>query len=138
MNKEAKQWVAVVGLVFRGDLLLAMRRAPDRDAGAGIWEAISGRVAAGEDPLVAVIREIAEESGLSTEVHPAPIDSYAAMRGAEPMTVIVYRAEYRAGELRCSEEHDACRWCTLAEFAELGAPPRLVEAAKNGLRWRTG
>ncbi len=128
VNKDAKQWVAVVAIVFRGDRLLAMQRASTQ--GAGLWEGISGRVVAGEEPFDATVREIQEESGLDAVVHPRPVDSYPAKRGEEPMTVIVFRAESASGEVQRSTEHSAHCWCTVDEFAQLGAPARLVQAAR--------
>lgn len=129
MPEEAKQWVAVTVLVFRGDLVLAMQRASVASAGAGLWEGISGRVEADEDPLAAAEREVVEESGLRVRVTARPVDTYAARRNAEPMTVIVFRAEHQDGEVVLSAEHDAYRWCALGELTELGVPARLVEAA---------
>ena len=129
MTEEAKQWVAVTVLVFRGDRVLAMQRASTEAAGAGLWEGISGRVEADEDPLDAAEREVLEESGLRVRVRPRPVDTYAARRRGEPMTVIVFRAEHEDGEVVLSAEHDAYRWCALEELSALGVPPRLIEAA---------
>ena len=129
VTEEAKQWVAVTVLVFRGDRVLAMQRASAEAAGAGIWEGISGRVEADEDPLAAAKREVVEESGLRVRVRPRPVDTYAARRRGEPMTVIVFRAEHEGGEVVLSLEHDAYRWCSLEELTELGVPARLIEAA---------
>ncbi len=50
MSDPARFIAAVVVALFRGGRVLAMRRAPDKDAGAGAWEALSGRVEPGEDP----------------------------------------------------------------------------------------
>jgi 8-oxo-dGTP diphosphatase len=129
VTEEAKQWVAVTVLVFRGDRVLAMQRASSSAAGAGIWEGISGRVEADEDPLAAAKREVVEESGLRVRVRARPVDTYAARRRGEPMTVIVFRAEHEDGEVVLSVEHDAYRWCALEELTELGVPARLIEAA---------
>lgn len=128
MNADTKQWVAVVGLIFRGDRLLAMRRRSNREGG-GIWEGVSGRVRPDEQPLDAVRREIQEESGLAVDVDPSPVDAYSARRRREPMVVIVYRARYEEGEVVLSEEHTEFQWCTLREFEDL-APERLAQAAQ--------
>ncbi|MEM8711941.1 MAG: NUDIX domain-containing protein [Planctomycetota bacterium] len=133
MTDEAKQWVAVTVLVFRGDRLLAMQRSSHAEAAPGLWEAISGRVRAGEDPHAAAQRELAEESGLAIDVGALPVDAYAASRNGEPMVVLVYVGRSMEGEVALSDEHDAYRWCTLAEFKALGAPPRLAKAA--ALAW---
>src|SRR5438445_329625 len=44
MRQEARFVAAVVIVVFRGDRLLAMRRARTKDAAPGAWEALSGRL----------------------------------------------------------------------------------------------
>jgi len=136
VTNDAKQWVAVTVLVFRGDHVLAMQRASTEPAGAGLWEGISGRVEPDEDPLAAAEREVLEESGLRVCIRPRPVDTYAARRGADPMTVIVFRAEHEGGEVVLSGEHDAYRWCPLEELTELGVPPRLIEAARRARKIR--
>jgi 8-oxo-dGTP pyrophosphatase MutT (NUDIX family) len=129
MGDDRKQWVAVTVLVFREDRMLCMRRAATKDAAPGLWEGVSGRVRAGEDPLAAARREVDEETGLRVRIHPRPIDVYAATRREEPMTVIVFVADYQEGEVVLSDEHDAYRWCARRDLDELGVPHRLIEAA---------
>jgi 8-oxo-dGTP diphosphatase len=93
-------------------------------------------VRAGEEPVVAARREVAEETGLRVNVQAKPITAYAAFRRGEPMTVIVFAAEHEKGEVVLSEEHDAYRWCELRELTELGVPKRLVDAAREA--WPAG
>ena len=87
MGGESKQWVAVTVLVFRGGRMLSMRRSSTQQAGAGLWEGVSGRVQVGEDPIAAARREVQEETGLEVVVQPRPVTAYAALRRGEPMTV---------------------------------------------------
>ncbi|MGB8328803.1 MAG: NUDIX domain-containing protein [Polyangiales bacterium] len=131
MGDEARQWVAVTVLVFRGDRMLSMRRAGSEEASPGLWEGVSGRVHAGEDPVDAARREVVEETGLHVTVQPRPVTAYAALRRDEPMTVIVFVAEHEEGEVVLSEEHDAHRWCGLRELRALGVPAQLLDAARN-------
>lgn len=133
MSEESKQWVAVTVLVRRGASVLAMQRASTAEAGAGLWEGISGRVGPGEDPMQAARREVEEEAGLRVEIVERPIAAYAARRADEPMTVIVFLAQYSAGEVTLSSEHDAYRWCDAEVFSELGAPPQLVRLVRQYL-----
>ena len=98
--------------------------------GAGLWEATSGRVEPGEEPIAAVRREISEETGLEVSVHDRPVDSYTASRGDHPMVVIVFRADWIAGEVERSDEHDEHRWVTPAAFAELTTLDRLARAVR--------
>ena len=109
--------VAVAALILRGDKVLAMRRASTSEAGAGLWETLSGRIEHGEQPLLAMQREIEEECGLAVTIDPRPVEAYAATRKGEPMIVVVYRALYVAGEVQISAEHDAYEWLSAAELA---------------------
>ncbi len=130
---EFEQIVAVCAVIVREGLVLGMRRARHKDAGAGLWETLSGRVSPGEEPLIAVAREIDEECGLSVRIDPRPVDAYAARRGQSPMVVLVYRAEYLAGEVRLSEEHDAFAWLTAEELSRRTPFARLVQGVERAL-----
>ncbi|MEC7519765.1 MAG: NUDIX domain-containing protein [Myxococcota bacterium] len=125
--------LAVAAVVIRDGRVLAMRRSPDKDAGAGLWETLSGRVEADEQPLDALRREIAEECGLDVEIDPRPIDAYVARRGVEPMGVIAYRARWTGGEVRRSAEHDAHAWWTPEELRAHSTLRRLVDAVDRAL-----
>jgi len=130
MGDETKQWVAVTVLVFRAGRMLSMRRASTQEAGSGLWEGVSGRVRAGEDPIAAARREVVEETGLRVQISPQPIIAYAALRRGEPMTVIVFSAIHESGEVTLSDEHDEHRWCEVSELTELGVPVQLADAAR--------
>jgi 8-oxo-dGTP pyrophosphatase MutT (NUDIX family) len=111
--------------------MLSMRRASTQEAGSGLWEGVSGRVRAGEDPLAAAQREVVEETSLRVRIQPRPISAYAALRKGEPMTVIVFGAIHESGEVTLSDEHDDYRWCDASELSELGAPVQLADAARS-------
>lgn len=132
-DPDRRQLVAVAAVIVRDRAILAMRRSPCKDAGAGIWETLSGRVEPAEAPLNAVAREIAEESGVDVELDPRPVDAYEAVRGDQPMVVIVYRARWRGGEVVRSDEHDDHCWCTIDEFAARCSLSPLVQAARRAL-----
>jgi len=130
MSASDRFIVAVVIAVFRGGRVLAMRRAADKDAGAGAWEALSGRVVAGEAPLAAALREAREECGLEVTIDPRPIASYQAKRNRDDMIVVVYRASSETGDVVMSAEHDAFSFMTPDEFAAACPFPQLVEAVR--------
>jgi selenoprotein W-related protein len=131
VSDTARFVAAVVIAVFREGRVLAMRRAPDKDAGAGAWEALSGRVLPGEEPLAAALREAREESGLDVAIDARPIASYQAKRNKDDMIVVVYRGVSETGDVRLSAEHDRFTWMTLDEFAQACPFPRLVEAVRQ-------
>ncbi len=120
--------VAVVGVIFRDGRVLAMRRAGTKRSSPGLWETVAGRVEPDEQPLDAMAREIAEECGLEVRIDPRPVDTYTMRRRGVPMVVIVFRADWVAGEVRRSEEHDDHAWWTPEELERRGVPPRLAEA----------
>lgn len=128
--------VAVAALIYRQGRVLAMRRSPQRDAGPGLWETLSGRIMPGEEPLEAMRRELFEEAGLQDGVDlrldPRPVEAYSTTRAGEPMVLIIYRAEYLSGEVTRSDEHDAHAWLTPAEFAACSSLHKLVTAVQ---RW---
>ena len=128
--------VAVAVVVRRGDSMLAMRRSLAKDAGPGLWEAISGRVEIDEEPLEAAAREVLEESGLVVTVDPRPITAYAARRIGEPMIVVVYAGDHVSGEVRLSDEHDDYAWLSVDAFAARSSLDRLVEAVRTALSAR--
>jgi 8-oxo-dGTP diphosphatase len=126
--------VAVAAIILRDGKVLAMRRAATKDAGAGLWETLSGRVPLGEEPLGAVKREILEESQLTVNVEPQPFTAYQAKRKDLPMLVIVYRAHYVSGEVVLSDEHDDYAWLSPAEFAERSTLAKLVETVNKAVK----
>ncbi len=125
--------VAVAVIIRRENTFLAMRRALTKDAGPGLWEALSGRVEAGEAPLKAAAREVREECGLTVRIDPRPVTSYPATRLGLPMIVIVYRADYGGGEVTLSGEHDRFAWLSPKAFAELSTLTPLIHAARSAL-----
>lgn len=113
-----------------------MRRAATKDAGAGLWETVSGRVEMGEQPLDALEREVREETGLAVALDPRPVDAYIARRGDAPMLVVVYRGDWVDGDVVRSPEHDDHGWWTPAEFRRRSSLGRLADAIDRafGLR----
>lgn len=134
MEVRGQHVVAVAVLIVRADRVLSLRRAPSNLAGPGLWETVSGRVEQGEEPLAAAAREVLEESTLAVRIEPRPFRAYAAQRRGHPMIVILYRAEYLAGEVCISEEHDEFAWLTAAEFSQRSSLRPLCEAVEDALR----
>lgn len=122
---------AVCALVRRDGKVLAMRRALTKDASPGIWEAVSGRMEPGEEPLEAVHREIREETGLAVRVDPRPWSAHASNRAGVPMLIVYYVADWVAGEVVLSDEHDAWEWLDADAFAARTPIVPLAEAVRR-------
>lgn len=127
---------AVCALVRREGRVLALKRSPTKDAQPDIWEALSGRLEPGEDPVDAVYREVREESGLTVRVDPRPWTATATDRAGVPMLLVYYVADWVAGEVRLSEEHVEARWMDAPEFAAATPIPRLGQVACEVLAGR--
>jgi 8-oxo-dGTP pyrophosphatase MutT (NUDIX family) len=126
--------VAVVAVIVRADgRVLAMRRTASKEAAPGAWETVSGRVQADEPLDDAMRREIREETALDVRLRSRPIDAYVARRGTRPMCVIVFRADYVAGEVVRSSEHDAHEWWTPAELRAATPFARLADAVDRAI-----
>ncbi len=131
--------VAVAGMIFNADgQVLAMKRSSTKDAGAGLWETMSGRVSHGENPFDAIQREILEETGLVPErdvvIDPRPYTTFHAKRLGQPMIVILYRAAHLTGEPQLSEEHDAFAWLEPEAFAKRSPLQETVKAVKQAAK----
>jgi len=128
--------VAVAGMIFDANgHVLAMKRSSKKDAGAGLWETMSGRINHWENPFDAMQREIFEETGLASGIDviidPRPYTSFHAKRLGQPMILILYRALLIAGEPTLSEEHDEYAWLSASEFAKRSPLLKTVEAVEQ-------
>jgi 8-oxo-dGTP diphosphatase len=115
----------VGGLVFddRGRLLL-VRRA--NEPGRGLWSVPGGRVEPGEDDHAAVVREMAEETGLV--VRPGRLVGVVERgpyRIADYLCTLDDPAEQR--RLRAGDDADDARFVDAAAFAALPLVPLLAE-----------
>lgn len=128
MGELPVQCVRCVGAVVFDHVgrLLLVRRA--NEPGQGRWSVPGGRVRPGEDDHQAVIREVAEETGLAVEVsgylgrvaRPAP--------GGAVFDIHDYACTVRQGRLRAGDDADAVRWCDAATVADLPIVDGLLEA----------
>lgn len=106
--------------------VLLVRRA--NEPGRGRWSVPGGRVEAGETDHHAVIREVAEETGLEVEVlhrvgavqRPAP--------GGPVFVIHDYHCRATAGTLRAGDDADDARWCDAEALASLPIVDGLVDA----------
>lgn len=106
-----------------GQCLLLRRSATNRSF-AGCWEWPGGKVDSGEEFVTALLREVREETGRSVEV----TGFYGATTFDIPeshVVLICMEARLCGGDVRVSEEHDACEWVAFTEMGERDLPESL-------------
>lgn len=94
-----------VGIVHDGERILLDRRA--YDPGKGLWALPGGYLEPYEQPVDALHREVAEETGLEVEV-----GELFMIRVGGPACGLIYPARVIGGELRKSPESTDLAWFT--------------------------
>ena len=110
--------------------VLLTKRRPDRTDWAGLWGVPAGRPQEGEEVEQALVRELAEESGLLAR----EFEFLETVYAEEPTTgrryvhnlYLVSRWDGEA-ENRAPDEHETIAWVGAAEVAALPMPARLRE-----------
>ena len=118
---EKKFGVATKGLIIKNDKILTIYKTakeasndPDPNLRK---DQPGGRTEFGEDPNVALEREIWEESGLVVNVI-TPLNVWYYVKEDFQLVGIDYLCEWVSGDVVLSEEHEAYEWLTLDEIIE--------------------
>ncbi len=96
---------------------LLIRRAPGRIY-AGLWQCVTGAVEEGERVPLAVLREVAEETGLGPSDIEAfydldQVSSFYDERRDEVVSSVIFAARVRSDAVAVtSHEHDGAEWVT--------------------------
>lgn len=115
--------LAVGGVCLQGSQLLLVRRG--RGAAVGLWSLPGGRVEHGETLADALIREMAEETGLRVEV--GQLCGVAERLLPEAHYVILdYWVHAVGGHARAGDDAAELRWLTRAELDDWQGRGRLV------------
>ncbi len=115
----------VGGLAYDVDgRLLLIRRA--NEPGRGLWSVPGGRVEPGESDAAAVVREMAEETGLVV----APGALVGRVRRG-PYVIADYRCAVVGGTLCAGDDATEARWCDAAALADLPLVPQLYDTLRD-------
>jgi 8-oxo-dGTP diphosphatase len=125
-----RPFLAVSAAIVREGKFLVVRRA--RPPAKGLFSLPGGVVELGERLTEAVVREIAEETGMSIE--PLALAGYRETivrdgddRVERHFVILCFAAHWRAGEPQLNEELSEARWIEPAELAALPTTPGLAE-----------
>jgi ADP-ribose pyrophosphatase YjhB (NUDIX family) len=112
----------VGGLIYDGaGRLLLVQRA--NEPGRGLWSVPGGRVEPGEDDERALVREMAEETGLVVE--PGALVG-RVVRGS--YAISDYACAVVGGTLQAGDDALDARWCDATELTSLPLVPGLIDA----------
>jgi 8-oxo-dGTP diphosphatase len=113
-----------------GQLLMIKRR---NEPGAGLWSLPGGRIEPGETDQQAVVREVAEETGL--RVTCGALLGTVERSGLAGAVVDIrdYRAFVVGGELTAGDDAADARWVTPQEATALDAAGQLTDGLVSAL-----
>ncbi len=124
MEKHKKKVISVSAYITnKKDEVLILKRAMESTT-PGIWEIPGGGVEWGEDPVLALRREVNEECDLDVEIE-GPIDIISYLKERDEYIVhavnIVFKAFMKPDdqEVRISQEHIEYRWVRKNELNNL-------------------
>jgi len=103
--------VYVVRPLESGWKVLVLRRAANTRCPAS-WEAVHGRIEAGERPEEAAVRELREETGLGlARLYNITVQPFYMQRAGVVTNAVVFAVFVEEpAEVRIGEEHDAFEW----------------------------
>lgn len=110
--------LAVKAFIVDKDKLFLIKRAGNDTQSPNIWEIPGGRLDLGEDPILGLMREIREETGLYVKpLCPMSVRHFKRDDG-QLITMLVFFCRRMNGYLKLSEEHSECEWVDLKEAKE--------------------
>ena len=109
MNKDIvniRFRVAAKAFIIKDDKLFIIKRAQDDVQKPGVWEIPGGRLELGEDPILGLMREIREETGMYIDiVSPLSIRHFTRSDN-QIVTLLVFLCKpKKGGFLKISKEH---------------------------------
>ena len=110
--------LAVKGFIVRKNKLFVIKRAKDDIQQPGIWEIPGGGLELGEDPILGLMREIREETGLYVKViYPMTVRHFKRADG-QIITMLIFLCKPIGGYPKLSGEHSDFKWMEMKNYKE--------------------
>ncbi len=125
--------LVVAGALQGSDGLWLMHKRAEGKHHAGLWEFPGGKVEVSEIPEKALIRELAEELGITVDEEncmPATFAYSPASGSQNAIVILLYNVTQWEGNPRALEGGDI-GWFTQQEIAELSKPPLDIALARQ-------
>ena len=108
-----KPFALSIKVVIRNEAgrCLLLRRSPGSKGNPGKWEFPGGKVEAGENFDVALLREVAEETGLTISLKRV-VGATGHDLPDRKLAYLILEGRLEAGQVRLSSEHDDYAWIT--------------------------
>ena len=124
----------MVALALKGaDGRWLMHKRPEGKHHAGLWEFPGGKVESGENPPLALVREIREELGITLEAASLVPSGFAQEdqdARAAPIVILLYTCTRWRGEPQALEGGEV-GWFSAGEIGELDKPPLDIALATS-------
>ncbi|KKP46241.1 MAG: Mutator MutT related protein [Candidatus Woesebacteria bacterium GW2011_GWA1_33_30] len=118
--KQINQKVVVGGVIVNENKVLIVQRASDEEAYPDLWELPSGKKEPLEKVTDAIIREVKEETGLTTEIiKMVDVFNFSVEKPDETRDVTQINFLLKligSSEVKLSEEHQNFAWITKDEI----------------------
>jgi 8-oxo-dGTP diphosphatase len=124
--------IVVAAVLIERDRVLLTQRKP-RSHLAGFWEFPGGKVESGEDPRLALARELREEVGIDADVGPiVNVTFHRYVEAEKAVLLLFYEASRREGSPEPTAlDVAACRWASATELEPSSFPPADVEVLEE-------